>query len=339
LSKPEPAIPVIDIGAGGPVALARRARPQAEALLTAARRQFTGALVDLADWRAKRWLARAGNPYLAEMDAIAAELGRRGVHGLNLSYEWACTAAVAPAPEGGGMVLRRTLDWPFHGVGRHAVIARREGPAGPWLDVTWPGFVGVFTALAPGRFAAAINQAPLRRRTGLMPADWLADRLGVGRSRALPPAHLLRAVFERCASYAEARAALTATPICLPALFILAGAAPGEGCIIERTEDRASVIEAPAAIANDWLTAAFGPGKGRGYDSLGRQARMSACLYNPDDDMAWVTPPIANPYTRLAAVMAAGDGRLAVQGWEKQGPVTQIRHVSEHAGAPPSRIR
>jgi hypothetical protein len=318
-----PEIPVIDIGAGGPLELVRHCRPRAEALLAAARRQFTDPLVELADWRARGWLARAGNPYLEEIDAIAAELGRRGLHGLNLSYEWACTASLA-AEGGGSMILRRTLDWPANGLGRNLVVARRESPAGPWLDITWPGFVGVFTALAPGRFAAGINQAPLRRRTGLMVADWFLDRLRVGRSRALPPCHLLRRVFETCRSYAEARAVLTQTPLCLPALFILSGAATGQGCIIERIEERAAVVDAPAAVANDWLTPTFGRGTGRGYDSRGRQALLATCLYNRPDDLAWLVPPIANPYTRLAAVLDAAGGRLTCQGWERAGPVTQI---------------
>ncbi|MGE0118981.1 MAG: hypothetical protein AB7S71_07850 [Dongiaceae bacterium] len=327
MTAPLPSIPVIDIGAGGPVELLRRTRPQAEALIAAARRQFTPPLVALLDWRARGWLARAGNPYLAEMDAVAAALGRRGLHGLNLSYEWACTSGLSPAADGRGMVLRRTLDWPFHGVGRHAVVARRDAPVGPWFDITWPGFVGVFTALAPGRFAAAINQAPLRRRTGLLAADWLADRIAVGRSRALPPCHLLRRVFESCATYDAAKAALIDTPICLPALFILAGASASAGCIIERTEDRAAVTAAPACVANHWLTPTFGRGRPRGYDSHARQAGLSACIDNLADPLAWVAPPVANPYTRLAAVLDPAAGRLTVQGWEKHGPVTRILHL------------
>jgi len=324
---PLPEIPVIDIGAGGPLELVRRARPQAEALMTAARRQFTVPVVLAADWRARRWLARAGNPYLPEIDAIAHALGRPGAHGLNLSYEWVCTSGVA-ADRNGSTVLRRTLDWPFHGLGRNTVVARREGAAGPWLDITWPGFVGVFTALAPGRFAAAINQAPLRRRTGLLPADWLIDRLKVGRSADLPPCHLLREVFETCRDYAEARNLLTTAPICLPALFILAGSRPGEGCIIERTEDAAAVVDAPAAIANGWLTPAFGRGTARGFDSPTRQCLLAACQAERCDDLSWLQPPIVNPYTRLAALLDAGSGRLTAQGWERSGPATRILHLA-----------
>jgi hypothetical protein len=320
-----PEIPVIDIGGAGPLELVRRARRQAEALLAGARRQFTGILVDLADRRARRWLADARNPYLAEIDAVAAELGRRGAHGLNLSYEWGCTTGIC-ADGDGGMVMRRTLDWPYHGLGRNLVVAKRDSPAGAWLDLTWPGFVGVFTALAPGRFAAGINQAPLRRRTGVLALDWLADRIGVGRSTALPPSHLLRQVFESCRSYGEAEAALASTPICVPALFILSGAAAGEGCIIERTEDRAELHRPPAAAANHWLSARFGRAKPRGIDSRGRQARLAAALADEraNGDLAWVTPPIANAYTRLAAVLDAGSGRLCVQGWERDGPATQV---------------
>jgi len=323
-----PAIPVFDIGAAGPLALVQQARPQAEALLAAARAQFTGPLVRLLDWRGRRWLARAANPYLPELDAIARAIGQPGAHGLNLSYEWACTSGVAPGGDN-AMVLRRVLDWPSHGLGRNVVVARRHSVAGPWIDITWPGFVGVFTALAPGRFAAAINQAPLRRRTGLMAADWLLDRFSCGRSTDLPPCHLLREVFETCRDYAEARNLLSTSPICLPALYILAGAKPGEGCIIERTENEAAVIDAPAAIANGWLTPAFGRGWPRGFDSLTRQCLMAACQAEEDcDGLDWLQPPIANPFTRLAALLDPARGRLTLQGWERTGPVTQILQLA-----------
>ena len=324
--SPLPEIPVFDIGAGGPLELVRQARPQAEALADAARNQFTAALVRAADWRGRRWLARAGNPYLAEIDAIARALGRPGTHGLNLSYEWACTSGVGP-DDSGASVLRRALDWPFHGLGRNTVVARRHSIAGPWLDITWPGFVGVYTALAPGRFAAAINQAPLRRRTGLLAADWLIDRVTVGRSTDLPPCHLLREVFETCRDYAEAKNLLTTSPICVPALYILAGARPGEGCIIERTEDLAAAVNAPAAIANGWITPAFGRGTARGYDSPTRQCLMAACQAEGCADLEWLQPPIVNPYTRLAAVMEPASGRLTLQGWERSGPATRILHL------------
>jgi hypothetical protein len=322
-----PEIPVIDLGSAGPVELARRARPQALALLSAARRQFTAIGVALADRQARRWLARVDNPYLPEIDAIAAALGERGIHGLNLSYEWGCTTGAAEAPDGTGMRLRRTLDWPFHGLGRNLVVARQVSPVGSWYNVTWPGLAGVYTAVAPGRFAAAINQAPLRRHTGFLPADWLVDRLRVGRSRALPPCHLLRRVFDECAGYTEARDALAETPLCLPALFTLAGTRAGEGCVIERTEDRAILHPAPAAVANQWLGTEFGSARDRGFDSPERQRQMAAGL-TEGGDLDWLAPPVLNPYTRLALAANAAAGTLSVQGWEKDGPATRILRLS-----------
>ena len=70
--------------------------------------------------------------------------------------------------------LVRTLDWPFAGLGRYAAVARMPGECGDFLSVTWPGYVGALTAMAPGRFAACVNQAPMRRRTAhrwLRPID------------------------------------------------------------------------------------------------------------------------------------------------------------------------
>lgn len=325
-----PRIPVIDIGSKGPLELVRQARPQADALLTQARRQFTGLLVDLADRRSRRWLMRSGNPYLGEIDAVAAELRRAGLHGINLSYEWACTCGIAADGTGDSMVLRRTLDWAFHGLGSNLVVAKRLGDAGPWIDITWPGSVGVYTAMAPGRFSAAINQAPLRRRSAFAVTDWLADRISVGRSAALPPCHLLRRVFERCRDYAEAVAMLSQTPVCVPVLYSVAGTKHGEGCFIERSENRAEVHPAPTAVANHWLSDRFGHGRPRGKDSFARRDRMLAQLpaARPMPSLEWVVPPIANKYTRLAAALDAQKCALAVQGWERDGPVTQVLQLT-----------
>jgi hypothetical protein len=207
------------------------------------------------------------------------------------------------------------------------VIAEREGAAGSYLAVTWPGFVGLLTGLAPGRFAAAFNQAPLRNRYGLAAADWLADRAGVLRSRALPPAHLLRRVFDCCRDYAEARAMLVETPICLPAMFALAGPGKNEGCIIERTETEAAVYEAPEAMANHWIDGRFGRARPRGRESQARRALLQGSLAAADG-FAWLRPPILNPDTRLAVVADPASGHMLVQGYESTGPATGVREIA-----------
>jgi hypothetical protein len=102
-----------------------------------------------------------------------------------------------------------------------------RGPAGEFINVTWPGYVGVLTALAPGRFGAAINQGPMRRRSHgrlLRLYDLAANALATLRHvRAIPPDQLLRRVFEEASSYADARRMLETTPVARPVIYTLAG--------------------------------------------------------------------------------------------------------------------
>ena len=115
-----------------------------------------------------------------------------------------------------------------------------RGDHGDFFSVTWPGYVGVLTAMAPQRFAAALNQAPMWRRTRhrlLRPADYAASVLhaaaGAGR---MPPDQLLRRAFEVCDDFAAARRLLETTPVARPVIYTLVGCAANERCVIERTE-------------------------------------------------------------------------------------------------------
>ena len=270
------------------------------------------------------------------MAALAAVIGT-GAWFMNFCFEWGCTTGVAADPGHPGMRMLRTLDWPFHGIGEHVVVARQAGPAGSFLNVTWPGFIGVITAMAPGRFALAINQAPLVRR-GYLPLalDWLINRIRVFRSRHLPPAHLARQVMETCRTYDEAKDMLETTPLALPAFFTLAGTRPGDGCVIERTETRAWVHPAPAAVANHWLTNGL-RGRPRGIDSRRRHRLMNGLTRLPAEAFDWLIHPIHNPETRLSVVANAADGRLLVQGWEADGAATDMLDHREPAGAGTAR--
>lgn len=280
----------------------------------------------LADARSRRWLEASGNPFVAEIEAVHAEAGRPGAWLLNLSYEWGCSAAVAPDPAGQGMRLLRTLDWPFHGLGAGLMAARHEGPAGRWLNLTWSGFAGVLTALCPGRFAVAFNQTPMRARRlgplGLpMIADWALNRLALARTSALPPAHLLRLVCDEAPDYDTAKRRIAETPLAASCFVTLAGVSPGEGCVIERMEEGAAVHEAPAAVTNHWLTPDR-TGHGRTRNSPERLEAIRDAMHGPGE-LAWVVPPVLNPETRLAAELNAATGEALVQGWEHHGPATQ----------------
>jgi hypothetical protein len=317
VSQALPQIPLIDARRGGTAEIARVADDRMRDLLQDARRLYTPPLLALADLASRDWLERCHNPYTSEIDEIAALIGSKGAHALNTSYEWACTSAVCDDPEGGVRLLR-ALDWKLMGLGKNLVAAWQSGPAGDFLNVTWPGFVGVITAMAPGRFAAAINQPPMTSFGLTLPFDWIVGRIRMLHSDGIPPAHLLRRVFEHCGSYPAAKRMLVETPICAPAFFALAGAKAGEGCIIERTLDRAGVREMPTAIANDWV-ALPERGHSRSSSSRDRQRTMERALSGQSD---WRAPPVLNPDTRMLAVMNPAAGSVTAQGYDGSEPAT-----------------
>jgi len=321
-------IPLIEAGAAGPSALVEAEPGRLVDILAAGRRHYGGALAGAVVLRAgdratRRWLAAAGNPYAAEIAAVAARIRSPGGFLLNLSYEWTCTTGVGADPAGRGSRLLRTLDWPMDSLGRNLAVARQEGDAGLYYAVTWPGFVGVATAMAPGRFAVALNQPPMPRITPSCRLDWVIVRRRWWRSRGLPPVHLLRRVCDSCRTYAEARDMVAHTPLCMPGFFTIAGLEPDEGCVVERLEDRAAIREAPTSAANHWRSVDL-PGWPRGEDSVERCAMMERLRDGADDDFSWVTPPILNETTRVSVIANAARGTLLVRGWEADGPATEV---------------
>ena len=329
-------IPVVDArGVPHPAAFAAAALPEDVArILGMARRRYGAAGLMLGDAVSRRWLARNASPFAPEIAAVAATVARPGAHLLNLSYEWACTCGVRAddAP-----VLLRVLDWDLGGLGETLSVIRQTGPAGEWWHIGWPGLAGAITALAPGRFAVAINQPPLpltrlgaaaRARgfgvAGLL-SDWAAARPAAWRSRALPPAHLLRIVCDTAPDFDAALAMLRDTSLAASVAFTLAGTRPGEAAAIERTPSRHAVRRgAQLAMANHWEGLAD-PGAPRWRENRPRHARMQALLADPvPARLGWLTPPLLNSGTRLAAVMRPAEGRLELAGYESTGRVSEI---------------
>ena len=328
-------IPIIDIRNGGTLYHARVGEARARGLRDTCLEWFprlSRPLLPVFDHYAKQWLMRSCSPYVEEIGAIATALGFPGIWFLNGSYQWCCTALARE--EGPAPWLVRTLDWPFPGLGRYAEIAHMQGPAGDFFNVTWPGYVGVLTALAPGRFAAAINQAPMKRRTH---GRWLRlYDLGVNaldtllHVRDIPPDQLLRQVFETCRDFGEARLMLESTPVARPVIYTLVGCAPGERCVIERTEQSAQTRQSETAAANDWLAstshweARIGGGRiftNTFEDAAANSRARRETLTNwpgrfAHESFAWITPPVLNPFTRLAVEMCPAAGVLRAVGYE-----------------------
>lgn len=322
-----PQIPILDLRKGGPVEHARRRRQEMLALRDACFSVVPAPLRGLArplDRVSSAWLRGTPSPYVGEIAEIAAIAARPGVWFVNASYEWGCTTRidVEPAP-----ILRRTLDWPFPGLGRYVEVALQDGGAGPYASLTWPGAVGVLTAVARGRFAAAINQAPLYRRTkpaALLPTDFLLNGIATWRQAGRwPAAHLLRFAFDTCAGFEDAVELLARTPLARPALLSIVGAAPGEGALIERTETAAHVHRGRCCIANDWHPA--GPVRPGHWRPRGRFIRGvpdsedRRALLDSDDStapFAWLAPPVLNGLTRLAVEACPATGELRAIGFE-----------------------
>jgi len=297
-------------------------------MLGAASRMAAPLALPLGDRASRAWLERNANPYLAEIDAIAEMVDVAGVHALNVCFEWGCTSGVVATPE--GPLLFRVMDWMFPRLGETLVVARQSGPAGEFYAVTWPGLSGIFQGMAPGRFAIAINQAPMRKHGRGAPLDWLQNRIDTDRARGLPPAHLMRRVLETAPDYATACAMLRETPLAVPVIFIVCGIGEREGCVIERTEHAAAIRPLDGAnvcAANHFESEFAAQGKGwraRTDDSLERaQCARTTDVMRFGDIADWFVAPIANDKTRLAMTARPASGALHLIGTAGGSAVTE----------------
>ncbi len=347
-------IPIVDVRDDGPVRHAAKDRARAQALRDECvdwLPRVVAGLLSAVDSVTRRWLLRSRSPYAAEIHAIANELRFSGVWFLNGCYQWGCTALACE--QGGAPWLVRTLDWPFPGLGRHLEVARMRGAAGDFDNVTWPAYVGVLTASAPGRFAACINQAPMWRRTRrpwLRPYDIALNARQTWRTRSIPPDHLLREVFETCRTFGEAKQRLETTPIARPVIYTLVGCYPGERCVIERTQDSFASRDNDTGAANDWLQSQP-PWEARvgaevlftrtfdeaAENSRTRRDHLAAWPGPFVGGFGWVSPPVLNSQTRLAVEMCPATDVLRAVGYEQaEGkelpePVTLTRELTEAA--------
>lgn len=336
----KPSIPFVDLRGKTLIDLLRAYPDKAAALVKGGRRSY-GFLSDAAaalalpvtDKRSLAWLQRTRNPYLYDIETFAEILQIPGVYTFNIAYEWGCTGGAFRNGEQVSML--RVLDWPFKALGKHTMIVLQSGKAGEFYNITWPGVSGMFTGMAPGRFCAAIHQAPMRRHGLTFAGDWIKNRRDAGGQDGIPPAHLLRQIFEQAEDYERAKNILTHAKLAVPAIFLLTGTKEGQGCVIERTETRAEIIELGAsqqlAAANHFHTSLAQEGKGwrpREIDSPGRY-QQGCSLHGHDLQPAnfeWLRMPIINKYTRLCVTMDAADARLTVQGFEGIVPVTEAFH-------------
>lgn len=316
-------IPVLDCGTDFPLRTLEVYLDRAHALLDLATSRVPPSALRQLDRVSRAWLVKWDNVHLPEIEAVAHTLDRPGAYFFSVNYEWGCTCRVAPAPDGIGAQLVRVLDWKTPGLGRNIVAARVAASAGRYVTLTWPGYTGVLTAVAAGRFCVALNQAPMRKAFGFYYLDWAANRRRVWSMPHPTPAHVLRSVCDHAETFAEAVARLSTEPISTPAIFSVAGLAAEETAVIERSETEVRVHRGVQVAANHWQAPGW-TGHARGGDSAGRAHMMRGIAADLTADFDWLAPPILNPRTRLALVGDARSGRLIAQGFEDAAPASNV---------------
>jgi hypothetical protein len=354
-----PEIPLVDVRRLASADLCRHDLERVRALVGAALSRRSHVLLPLAtrfiDRISHSWLSRQADFYLEEIRHVAALLERPGAFFLNTIYEWACSTSVAADPAGDGARMIRVLDWGLSGLGRHVVIARHEARHGPFYNATWPGYAGVLNAMAPGRFAAAINQAPRMHVLGLRLVDDIITHLRVLHSAdTMLASHLLRRVFEEAADFAAAVAMLAdeRIMIAMPALFALAGSAPDELCIVEafgreRRVHRGRKGAADVlAIANQWLSpdlkgrarneaATTAPRMTPEANNVARRAIIRRLQQAPSVGSDDLPEPVLNSQTVMVVVANARRGEMTVEALDPpQGqlmPRAVARRTLRHA--------
>ena len=178
--------------------------------------------------------------YWAEMESLAVTLALpvSEVALCNFYYDatkvvlgraLGCTAFAIDGAE--GVLHARNLDWwtENFALGRMTTLCHFVGgAAGRFTTVGWPGFVGAFSGIAPGRVAVTLNAVLSSEPT----------------QAATPVELLLRTVLEEARSFEEARAVLSESPIPCDCLLLLTGVGPGEIAVIERTPSRFGIRDA-----------------------------------------------------------------------------------------------
>ena len=328
-------IEYIDLRGKSPVDLVRQDPDKVAALIKSvcgiagiASRLGSKAAFPISDKVSENWLIKTNNPYLNEIAQCADLLKMRGVYTLNLSYEWGCTTTVKNTAN--GPVMTRVLDWPFPNMDQDMIVAHQNGPAGDYYNVTWPGLTGTFNAIAPKRFSAAINQAPMKRHHLTFLGDWAKNRFKFNKETGLPPAHLLRKVMEEATDYAQAKQMLRDTPISLPVIYTLAGTKENEGCVIERLENSAQVHEmknGSVCAANHWRSdigkgSKWRPRRSCSFSRADAGDKITAA--DIDGKFSWFKDPIANKFSSLVMSATPSTGRFNLAGANGHKMTTKI---------------
>jgi hypothetical protein len=263
-----------------------------------------------------------GSHFGAEVEGLATAIGvgPQAVLVGNLAYDLTNAAACSTFIASGSSppLHARNLDWAFPGrlLRDHTTVVRVSGaPAGSYAMVTWPGFFGGLTAVAPGRFSVAVNFVAQED-------DTPAGAFGRALKGYWPVPWAVRTALDECEDYSAAVSLLSSIPLLSPVLFSVAGVRPGEAVVIERGPNEHVVREQQAGsvcVTNHYASDEYRQEDAASADSekrlaaLDRGTRRSA----PSDPSAAFRllsrPLFLREETQHQVVMSAAEGTLVVR--------------------------
>ena len=236
---------------------------------------------------------------------------------LNYLYELKakCSSFVVARPDGRPLHAR-TLDWPGCAVLCACTVNVRvsRGQRLLYESLTWPGYLGVLTACAPGRFSLSVNfraderaQLPwelpgegtartilseiLRRGVAM-----LGSLTGKCRSVGFAVRHLLEA--EPAISFEGALEKLSGVALVAPVFFTLCGTASDEGAILVRGP---SPIAYPPDEGDKWRLRRLGD----------PACTLNGLLYQANADL-----PV-NATARSIAQLKRAEGQGGLVSWDR----------------------
>lgn len=235
--------------------------------------------------------------YWAEVRSLATQLEVEPAKALlgNAYYDMikpsiGCTAFAGDTPD--GPLHARNLDWWTENrlLNETSLACRFIGaPAGEFVSIAWPGYIGVLSGMAPGRFAITLN-AVLSEEPAQI---------------ALPISLQIRKVFEEARDFDEAVSHLSEAVIPTDCLLLVSGIKPGEIVVIERTPTRHAIRrpeEGRIAVANDYLLLDMETGLVQSElqaTSCGRFERINSLLQRPPEKLKTCLSYLDNPQVKM----------------------------------------
>lgn len=273
-----------------------------------------------------------GGHYRPELRALAREAGSTPTRVLlaNLAYDLSAGAtgcSTFAVDVGRGVLHARNLDWNFPRrlLEQNTVVTKVRGaPQGDYALVTWPGFFGGLTAVAPGRFSVTVNFVLHEQDSAV--GGFLARAAG----GFWPVPWLVRKALDEAKDHEAAVKLLSTAPVLAPVLFTVAGTQAGQSVVVERTPTSA----VPRAGACVWVTNHYASetlaasSVDVGADSEPRFESLRRKLDAPPGDGAQAFELLSHPSLLMGdtvqqVAMSAREGTLSVR-----IPGAQTTHVA-----------